>query len=184
MNLARDGDSRSWEVLYRQTYPRVYRRLRFLLGDPNRAEEFTQDTYITAMVSIHSYEDGSFTGWLSTIALNLVRKHWRRERVQRRAHARLELVHDLAPSSASDPEAGLSARRNEMNLRRSVDTLPPKLREVFILRHMEGVSCAEVAELLGITETNVSVRAHRARAQVKASLARRGLIEDTEGFDG
>ena len=67
-------------------------------------------------------------------------------------------------------QAQLEKAQEEAALHDAISELPDGLRQVFVLRHLEGVSCAEVAELLQISESNVSVRAHRARAQVRQTL--------------
>ena len=65
-------------------------------------------------------------------------------------------------------------------LYRALDTLPVQLREAFVLRDLMGMPPAEAADNLGITKGNLAVRAHRARTQLSAELARRGWGGDRE----
>ena len=176
---AQDQDLSAWEAIYENTYDRIYRRVRFLTGDRSSAEELTQETYVQAMLSIGEFRGGSsLSTWLSAVALNLVRKRWRRKGATRRAHAGLELVRSVMRSSPEQPDADLIARNEEDALREAVEELPEKLREVFVLRYLEGVPCKEVAQILGIKENNVSVRANRARIKVRDILVERGVLDE------
>ena len=182
LERARQQDMRAWDALYAKTHDALYRRVRFMTGDPSTAEEITQETYVQAMLSIADFRaEASFPTWLSAVALNLVRKHWRRQGAKGRAHAGLQLVRSVLRADARQPEENLSAKREEQALTEAVEGLPTKLREVFVLRHLEGLSCPEVAELLDISENNVSVRAYRARARVREALTKQGILESEEG---
>jgi RNA polymerase sigma-70 factor (ECF subfamily) len=89
----------------------------------------------------------------------------------------------------SEPaDAPLSREELATVLEHAIDALPEPLRMVVVLRLVEGLSTAEVAEALDLSEANVKVRLHRARERLKEDLIqvaeREGLFERTWAFDG
>ena len=173
-----DGDSRAWGELYRRTYRSLYRRLRYLVGDPDLAEDLAQEVFAQAGASLHRLDTrASFSAWLHAIALNLTRKHWRSRRNTRTAHDRLTAIHEVqAPGAGVDLEAQAEKRRRVAALYEVLGELPDTLREAFILRDLERLSAEEAAQQLGITPDNVWVRASRARAKIRQLLGQRGLV--------
>lgn len=173
------GDAGAWSQIYQSHFERLYRDVFFLVGDPAMAEELVQETFAAAMVSVERFDRrSSVLAWLRGIAHNLVRKHWRRHVRRGRAYDRLQRAPEL-DDVRSDPEADhLQERRAEI-LEALLAELPDTLREVFVLRDVQGLDVPEVAERLGITPGNVRVRANRARAQLREHLAALGWL-DTE----
>ncbi|OUC06761.1 hypothetical protein RY27_19050, partial [Litorilinea aerophila] len=84
-----------------------------------------------------------------------------------------------------DPDALLLDAELRQVMEEAIGQLPPKLRLVFIWRDLEGLSTGEVAEVLGISESAVKVRLHRARLQLRERLsayfAERPQKGDTHG---
>jgi RNA polymerase sigma-70 factor, ECF subfamily len=176
---ARRGDVEAWSRVYEANHAAVYRRLRYLCGDPAVAEELAQETFARAMAH-HARYDGQrpFAAWLFGIALNIARKHHRKQGNKNRAMQRLR---DIAPTGSSDDPAGSHLRRERSRmLYELLDELPDRWREAFVLREIEGVSMTEAAECLGISASNVAVRVARARARIKDELVRRGWAEGGE----
>ena len=81
-----------------------------------------------------------------------------------------------------DPEQQAAASQMRALLERLIDGLPDASRTVFMLRDVEGMSTSEVSEALGITEENVKVRLHRARAALRAMLSLHAGIQRREAF--
>jgi len=173
-----DGDSRAWAQLYRRTYRSIYRRLRYLVGDPDLAEDLAQEVYVQAAASLARLDaQTSFSTWLHAIALNLTRKHWRSRRNTRTAHDRLTAIHEVqAPGAGVDVEAQAEKRRRVAALYEVLGELPDTLREAFVLRDLERLSAQQAAQQLGITPDNVWVRASRARTKIRQLLGQRGLV--------
>jgi RNA polymerase sigma-70 factor (ECF subfamily) len=85
-------------------------------------------------------------------------------------------MNEVAPPKGAAPDqAGLQRARAEA-LYGVLRELPETLREVFVLREIEGMRAAEVASQLGISEGNVNTRASRARARVRRELERLGWL--------
>jgi len=170
------GDVEAWSRLYQETFDGVFRHICFFTGDACVAEDLVQDAYARAFAGIAGFDQrSSFASWVRGIALNLARMYWRRSAVKQRVHNALTLARtDAVGNPASDP-----SRQHEQDacleaLYALIHQLPETLREAFILRDLEGLSPAEVAQALGITPKNATVRATRARARLRDELLRQG----------
>ncbi len=179
LGRAREGDGGAWARLYQEHYRRLYSDLMYLLDNPAAAEEVCQETFAEALVSLRRFDGrSSFETWLRRIGHNLVRKHWRKHARRGRAYDRVAREPRREPRS---PESfHLQDQRAEV-LSQVLDLLPVSLREVFILRDINGVDVAEVAERLEISEGNVRVRANRARKRIRAELVNLGWLEEGQG---
>lgn len=180
---ARSGDVAAWATLYEDAYRPVYRQVCYLTGDGTLAEDLTQEAFASAFSSISEFgRHGAFVGWVRGIALNLVRMHWRRQASSARAHEKLERLHEVTPPSlADDPDGQQQRRARVVVLYEVLAELPEHLREVLVLRDIEGLPAREVGEMLGITANNVGVRANRARTKIREGLRQRGWLDTQEG---
>ena len=153
---------------------RLYRVARAIVRDHAEAEDVVQQAYLSAYAHLHQYEHrGSFAGWLTRIA---VREAFARHR--RRAEAAVTEsiggTADRIPSASLDPEQAALANELRRDLEAIIDSLAETYRPVFVLREVEGLSTAETAEALGLSEDVVKTRLHRARAMLREALAREG----------
>jgi len=182
---ARGGDVDAWSCLYQEHFHRVFRHAAYLVGDTSAAEDLVQETFARAFVGLAQFEGRStLQAWLRGIAVNLVRKHWRSRYRGDQAMARLELAARQPPASSQDPEgAHLRQRRAEVLLA-VLETLPPPLREAFVLCDLEDVPIQQAAAELGISPGNLRVRATRARARIRSELTRLGWLSEASGEGG
>ena len=144
--LASEGDEA--QVAFRQLYDRHAPALRRFLGGWLGAEgaaDAVQETFLRAYTGLAGYDPRrSLRGWLYGIARNIA------------LHAqRAQGRHRMSPWPASDPAAegdsprGAVQRAEEQRLvRQAVDRLPEREREVFLLRQVEGLTYAEVAQVM------------------------------------
>ncbi|MEM7151985.1 MAG: sigma-70 family RNA polymerase sigma factor [Myxococcota bacterium] len=169
-------EGEAWSVLYRRHYPAVYRQVRHLCGDQALAEDLTQETFLQAMASRDRYDGRrAFVRWTYGIALNVVRRHWRRNRTHTRTLERYE--HAVSGKVAGQPDGQHMQREQTRALHDVLDEIPSRWREAFVLREVQGLATDEVAERLGITGSNVAVRVMRARKRIRKKLVRRGWID-------
>jgi RNA polymerase sigma-70 factor (ECF subfamily) len=158
-----DGDVAAWAHLYQQYFPAVFRQLRYYTGDSGIAEELAQEAFAQAMASRDRFDPSrDFRAWLHGVALNVVRKYWRRQRTTSAAHARLEAMGRSCPQADAGPDDAHLQRERTRVLYAVLAELPERLREAFLVRELQGLPSDEAAELLGITTNNLAVRA-RAR---------------------
>jgi RNA polymerase sigma-70 factor (ECF subfamily) len=169
----RAGDRAQFEVLMRRYNQRLYRIVRSILRDEAETEDVLQQTYLNAYTHLDQFaRRASFATWLTRIAV-----HEALARRQRQAAA-LPRAGDAAviaalPSSFPDPEREALTAELKGLLEASIDALPDTYRCVFVMREVEGLSTAETAAGLTISEDVVKTRLHRARAMLRDAILRR-----------
>ncbi|HYH38431.1 MAG TPA: RNA polymerase sigma factor [Azospirillum sp.] len=146
-----------------------------VVGNPDLAEDIVQETLLRAMTSPAGFAGRSQPlTWLSAIALNALRDHYRRRSTR-------EVVADEAALEElpSDDDIVLALMQDEMGacIADHLTALPDRQREVLTLHDIGGASHAEVAEALGIREGNARVLLHRARAALRERLGRHCRID-------
>ena len=170
------GERGALDALIRATYADVYKLARRMLADPDEAADATQEVFVRVMRSVVGFRgEAAFGTWLHRVTVNvclttLSKRAKAREAgtvAGRTAFATPDDVYEIAGSDASPDDRAETAdllRRSEAALA----TLPEDARTVVVLRDIEGLSTKEVAELLGVTESVVKVRLHRAHAKLRA----------------
>jgi RNA polymerase sigma-70 factor (ECF subfamily) len=176
------GDTGLFELLIRRHDQRVYRLARAIVRNEADADDITQETYLRAFQHLGQFEGrAKFSTWLLRIALY-------EALAQYRDNARFEDLDEIAESPAghTDPRSSPEqmAARGEIRdvVIRAIDELPPTLRTVLMLREIEGMSTAEAAEVLEISEDNLNVRLHRAKAALRLKLIERAGEEGPHLF--
>jgi RNA polymerase sigma factor (sigma-70 family) len=163
---AESRDERCVRML--QEHDRSLRRLAASYErDPARQEDLVQDIWFAVWRALPQFRNEcSERTFVFRIAHNRGVSHvdhWQRRRT--------DTLDDEAPIAAPDPdpEHSLSQQQRHERLRAAVQALPLSMRQVVVLT-LEGLSHAEVAEILGITANNVAVRLTRARAELSRRL--------------
>jgi RNA polymerase sigma-70 factor (ECF subfamily) len=166
----RGGEKTLFEGLMRRYNQRLFRLARAVVRDDAEAEDVLQEAYVRCYAHLGQLQDPTrLASWLSHIVV-----HEARARLRRRA--RLTNVAEkggplrAVVSPAADPEKQAVGRQLGLVLAKAIDALPLGYRVVFVLRDVEGLSTAEVAESVGITEMAVKTRLHRARAALRDEL--------------
>lgn len=183
---AREGEEGAWAELYDRNFSTVLTRVRYLVGRIDLAEELTQESFVQAMLKIDRFDGrAQFRSWVKAIALNIVRNHWRSEKVRRRAQGRLTVVETARREGQDAPlDQAVLERERSKALYAALERLPENLREVFVLRDIEGLGCEAISEQLGLSRNNVSVRCTRARHRLHEELRAMGwLAGSTEDGD-
>ncbi|MCU1430997.1 MAG: sigE [Actinotalea sp.] len=163
----------SWEQIVSEHSARVYRLAYRLTGNQHDAEDLTQETFIRVFRSLSSYTPGTFEGWLHRITTNLFL-----DMVRRRQRIRMEPLGDDAAHvpgvvGLGSPERGFEHANLDGDVQRALDALSPEFRAAVVLCDIEGLSYEEIAVTLGIKLGTVRSRIHRARAQLRDTLAHR-----------
>jgi RNA polymerase sigma factor (sigma-70 family) len=176
--LARDVDA-AFPALVTEHQDRLYSIALRLLGDGRDAEEVAQDALVRAFRAMHGYpreriEALRLRPWLASIAVNLARNR-RRRHDDRQPPSSLEPMLDAGFDPVSDGRAApaVSADRHETQRELAVALLrlTPQVRASIVLRHVDGLSIAEVAEALGRPEGTVKAQVHRGLRELRAILA-------------
>jgi RNA polymerase sigma-70 factor (ECF subfamily) len=189
LQRVRGGDGAAYELLMRRYNQRMYRAVRAILGDEADVEDVMQDAYLAAYRELGGFEGRArFSTWLIRIAVNRAldrrRRSGRAVALDESALER-ELVAALR-AHARDPEQELGARQLAECLERAIDDLPEPFRTAYVLREVEGLQARDTAECLGIPESTVHTRVHRARRLLREALgdAVDGAARDGFRFGG
>jgi RNA polymerase sigma-70 factor, ECF subfamily len=175
--LARGGDESAFEELFRRHRRRVALIASRFFRQREQVEEVVQESFTKAYFALGEFgggRDASFAAWLARIAFNTSYDELRRQK--RRPEGALEdlteeessrLAERLRPGS--DAEGAAVSRDLASKL---LARLSPEDRLVLVMLDVEGLSVAEIAEVMGWGGSKVKVRAHRARAHLRRVLER------------
>src|SRR6202165_182954 len=158
------GSAEDFDRLYRTAYPRVFRTLSAILGDPAEAEDCAQDAFVQAFRAWHRWRpDAPAEAWVHRIAVN------RAISVRRRARLRTvaEVLRRLGRPATSVNPADAATRPDLLTALRS---LPPKLAAAIVLRHYHGYNNREIAAALGVSERTIGSRLHQAAERLRPLL--------------
>lgn len=179
LTALQSGDRTEFARLVEAYSAQIYRLALKILGDTQDAEDVLQNTFLKALQNLPTFEGrSSLSTWLYRIAVNeslmLIRK--RRPEVQVSAgDSDSEEDEDYLPVQFVDwttiPEEAMLSSEAVTYLDQAIQRLPPKLRLVFLLRDVEGLSIRETSETLGLTETAVKTRLLRARLFLREQLS-------------
>ncbi len=152
---------RSFAELYRATVTDLYAYVATLLGDRAAAEDVVAQTYERAYRKRRTFDParGSERAWLFGIARNAALDELRRRRKV------VPLVLDPADETLAAPEDDDRDRR--ATVRAALGALPPRDRELVALKFHAGLGNAEIARVLGQSESNVGTRLHRAMTRLR-----------------
>lgn len=156
----------------------IYRLALKMLGDPQDAEDVLQNTFLKVLENIGNFEARSkLSTWVYRIAVNEALMILRKRKKQGTVSTDFESddEEDVKPHTFIDwcclPEDTLLDAEMRVYLDKAIQKLPEKLRLVFILRDIEGLSIRETSEVLGISEAAVKTRLLRARMQLRETLS-------------
>ncbi len=171
---SRDGDTDAFHELFDRKHRRIYLIAYQVLGDHGQSEDVVQEVFLRLWERCADYDERfPLDAWLRRIATNRAIDHWRARRTETKRRvsaaadtdpdAMLEVVAAPAMVAAGSPEARLGWQQLQAIWDELAGELSPQQRAAFVLRHIEGLATAEVAEAL---ECSVStVRSHVAEAR-------------------
>jgi RNA polymerase sigma-70 factor (ECF subfamily) len=168
---AREGDEEAFRELYEAYRDPIWIMVLALVGDAPQAQDVLQNVFFKAFRGLGGFRfHSSLSTWIHRIALNECRNHLRRRPVPVLS---LEAVigHREEIDGACDAERS-DARRSA--LREAVMQLPVKMREVVVLKYVEGLSYREMSRVLRCPPGTVASRLNRALAELEARLRPQG----------
>jgi RNA polymerase sigma-70 factor (ECF subfamily) len=167
------GETLLFEVLMRRHNERLYRAARAILRDDHEAEDVMQEAYVSAYSHLAQFDGrAKFSTWLTKIAVyEALARARRRGRYQSLDDSSLETL--MLTNSSPDPERLAFGQELGARIEAAVDNLGDGYREVFMLRQVEGLSTAETAEVLGLSDDAVKTRFSRARSALQRDLSDR-----------
>jgi RNA polymerase sigma-70 factor (ECF subfamily) len=166
----RAGDPSAFDELVVRHQHRVAALAHRLLGWPDDVDDVVQDVFLAALKGLPRFDGRSrLTTWLTAITVNACRSRQRRRASWLRRLAGVRGTREPEAWNVAPPPQGEFEAGDEV--RRAVQSLPGKYREVVVLRYLEELSVREVAEALGVPTNTVEVRLSRARERLRIRLA-------------
>jgi RNA polymerase sigma factor (sigma-70 family) len=171
------GEKALFEILMRRYNQTVFRIVRSYLRNDIEVQDIMQNTYLKAFDKLYQFQGlSSFSTWLIRIAINeaLLRiKDIKKDNViflhpDRQSHEILPI--NQIPDQQMNPEKAIIRQEAGQLLEQAIDNLPEKYRIIYMLKEVEGLDNAAVGQSLGISESNIKVRLHRAKKLLKENL--------------
>ena len=168
-----EGDIKLFEILIRRYDPFLYRIGRTYRYNHEDTEDLMQDAYINAYCNLKKFQNrSSFKTWLTRIILNVCYQK------QHKLSFKNEIISDnvqneksnILFSHSTDNEKIAMNKELGHVLENAIHEIPEDYRIVFTLRELNGLSVAETAEVLDITESNVKVRLNRAKGMLQKEI--------------
>ncbi len=156
------GDADAAEELFKGVYPKLAGWVRRLVDDDDTAHEIASEAFVRLLGRWTKVD--SPQSYLYMIATNLVRDHWRKTERERRA------IRSVTAGAAADPVA---YPVQDVDVRNLIASLPPRLRDPFLLHYYGGFAIREVATLLRRPEGTIKADLFAARAKLKKALGER-----------
>jgi RNA polymerase sigma-70 factor, ECF subfamily len=168
------------ELVFHEYAPRIYNIARRMLGNDADAEDVTQDVLLQVVRKLDTFRgDAQISTWLHRVTVNAALAH-RQKRASRQKHETGETGDEIleiaAPEAAvkrwsESPEDPVLAAEEQEVIEKAIALLPEPFRDVYVLADVEGLSNAEIGEMLNLSVPAVKSRLHRARMRMRDLLA-------------
>ncbi len=167
------GKTEDYEILVRRYNNLLYKTARGILLKEDDIEDAMQEAYLRGFEKLHQFrKEARFSTWLTRILINCALHQVNK---LKKDHLRIDelstddqdSLFEIKEEATPDPEIGENLKKA---VEAAIDHLPSKYRLVFMLREIENTPIAEAALILNITEENVKIRLHRAKAMLRDIL--------------
>ena len=176
---AAQRDPSAFGALYEHYVERIYSYVYHRVGNVHDAEDLTSRVFFRAMSHLETYVDKGypFSAWLYRIAHNLI-ANWHRDRGRRPVIS----LEDMVISSRPDehPETVAQDEDDRKLLNEALQNLEPVRRELLVLKFTEGLSNAEIGQVLGRSEGAIKSLYHRTLLQLRREMEKKGIQIDGE----
>jgi len=170
------GTVDAFNLLVERYSERLMRYLYGFLGDVRRCEDLLQETFLRVHRNRHSYQRiAKFSTWLYTIAGNLARSEYRKQK-RRRLYPLQSVNRDNEeyemeiPDESFSPDAHTEQIYQDSYIQQALREIPDTFREVVILRDVQQLTYEEIAEITGLPMGTVKSRINRGRAKLQSLL--------------
>ncbi|MBN1195800.1 MAG: RNA polymerase sigma factor [Candidatus Aminicenantes bacterium] len=145
---------------------KIYNYLRVMVGDPELAEELTQDTFVKVYFKGHTLRSDNLKAWIYTIATNLARNEFRRQRIR----------HWLSLEEVGEGTAAVSPTiEDDITLAGLLSRLPGKYRIPLVMKELDNFSFKEIAAITHKPVGTVKTLVFRGKQRMRAMLEEDGL---------
>jgi RNA polymerase sigma-70 factor, ECF subfamily len=165
------GNEDAIEMLVREYETGIFRLALSILGDEAEANEVTQETFLSALRALPSYQEKkSLKAWLYTIALNHSRSHLRKRKILERLQSTLMGIFRVEAEKQVLPEEVIVQSEKEAVLWQALNQLDERHRIVVVLRYLHELPISEISEILSVHEGTIHSRLHSAREKLRDAL--------------
>ena len=165
---AQAGDEEAFAALMREYYPLIYTIVIKIVDNPHDVEEVVQDTFLSAYRDLPQLEDTvKFKSWLAEIARNCARQWVRKQRIHT---VSLDQVGEGVLQTQDSPDEQLTRREQRELIRRTMETLPQKDRDIARAFYLEGASYDELTRAHGLSYNAIAFRLFRIKKQLSKRL--------------
>lgn len=169
----RQRDPAAFRAVFEAYSDKIYRLAVGILQNETEADGVVQDAFVRLIEKIDTFKGKAKVGtWLYRVAYNLcqdrLRQRGRTQSLEQMSEATMPMI---LTDWSQTPQAALQSAELTALLTHAIDQLPTTYRAVLILRDVDGLSTRESAEILDISPSNVKVRLHRARLQLREILS-------------
>ncbi|HEX4826454.1 MAG TPA: sigma-70 family RNA polymerase sigma factor [Candidatus Polarisedimenticolaceae bacterium] len=171
IDRSRRGDRAAFDAIVVAHRLTVYRVARRILGSHEAADEAAQETFVRAWKSLGQFRgDARLSTWLVRIALNVSRT----QVAARRAESSLDEA-ELIADGGESPDTAAERAESGQRVRRAVAALPPRQREVVLLKVFSGMTYEEVAAAMELSVGAVKAHFHQAVHNLKRRMSALGV---------
>ena len=168
------GDVQAFDVLVRRYKDQLLNYVFRFVGSRVDAEDIVQETFLRVFKNKHYYKEiAKFSTWVYTIAGNLAKTELRR-RKRRKMFSVSNFVNEDRdydiPDSDLTPEQQVDGNIKDDIIQKAIDKLPPKFKEVILLRDVQGFAYEEISQILNIPLGTVKSRVNRGRLKLQEDL--------------
>ncbi|MHC4713522.1 MAG: RNA polymerase sigma factor [Planctomycetota bacterium] len=164
------------EALYHRHGGKVFSFLRAMVGDRHAAEDLLQETFARALRAADDFEERAKPStWLFAIARNLAINHLKVN--ARRGMTTLEYAAGL-PADGADPAETAAGIRDAEMIRAALSSLSDELREVFLMKVIQGLTYREIAGIIGRPIGTAQSRFHRSVTVIRRILRKQGVTNE------
>ncbi len=168
------GDVQAFDLLVRRYKDQLLNFIYRFVGNRTDAEDIVQETFLRVYKNKHYYKEiAKFSTWVYTIAGNLAKTELRRRKRHKifsvSNFVNEERDYDI-PDENRNPEQEVDGTIKEDIIQKAIEKLPPKFKEVIILRDVQGFAYEEISQILNIPLGTVKSRVNRGRLKLQEDL--------------
>ena len=170
--LCARGDEDAFTILYHRYKGRILNYFYRFLGNRERAEELMQETFVRVWRAAPKFQGkgASFLTWLYAISHHLAASQLRKRRYLSLPLSKESEEEQLSKANEVPIERQLIKREEEEMVKRSILRLPPRQREVILLRHYEGLTYREISDVVGCPLGTAKTRFHHGIKKLHSML--------------
>ena len=170
------GDVAAFDVLVARWDRKIQGAIYRVVGSDEDARDLAQEAFLKAYRALGSFRrEARFSSWLYQIALNLCRDRLRRRRGKTFVSLEETAIAERSKSPEPSVQEQLETRDLARLVAREIEDLPAEQREVIVLKEYQGLTFAEIADVLGVPLSTVKTRLYRGLHQLRRGFERRGV---------